>query len=111
MTHSSWTPERRAKHSALIRRLAPWTKSTGPRTIAGKAKSSMNALKHGQYCRQAYEFRAALRRKMAYFQFLCHRQDELRLFQRNELLKDRKNTGKISKNSRRHHMIYGRFPL
>ncbi len=86
MTHSSWTPERRAKHSALIRRLAPWTKSTGPRTIAGKAKSSMNALKHGQYCRQAYEFRAALRRKMAYFQFLCHRQDELRLFQRNELL-------------------------
>ncbi len=96
MPSSPWSAERRARHSAAIRQWAPWTKSTGPRTVAGKAKSSMNALKHGQYCRQAYEFRAALRRKMAYFQFLCHRQDELRLFQRNELLKGQSPKPKIS---------------
>lgn len=88
MTHSSWTAERRLKHSLAIRNWAPWKKSTGPRTIAGKAKSCMNALKHGQYCRQAYEFRAALSQRMAYIKFLCHRQDEILAFQRNELLKN-----------------------
>ena len=88
MTLSPWTPERRARHSLAIRNWAPWKKSTGPRTISGKAKSCMNAFKHGQYSRQAYEFRLALRHKMAYIKFICHRQEELQRFQRNELLKN-----------------------
>lgn len=40
-----WTPERRAKHAAAIRRWKPWTKSTGPRTAAGKARATQNATK------------------------------------------------------------------
>lgn len=37
-----WSDERRAKHSELIRRLAPWAKSTGPRTTEGKARAAAN---------------------------------------------------------------------
>jgi hypothetical protein len=44
---AGWTPERRARQAALIRRWAPWRRSTGPKTDAGKARCSMNALKHG----------------------------------------------------------------
>lgn len=42
-TTSSWTPERRAKQAEAIRRWQPWSKSTGPRTEAGMARSSRNA--------------------------------------------------------------------
>lgn len=42
-TSSSWTPERRAKQAEAIRRWQPWSKSTGPRTEEGKARSSRNA--------------------------------------------------------------------
>src|SRR5262245_17897716 len=42
-----WTPRRRAHQAAMIRRWAPWRRSTGPRTGAGKARCAMNALKHG----------------------------------------------------------------
>ena len=44
---SGWSPERRARQAALIRSWAPWRRSTGPKTEAGKARCSMNALKHG----------------------------------------------------------------
>lgn len=38
-----WTPEARAKQAALIHSWKPWTVSTGPRTLAGKAKVARNA--------------------------------------------------------------------
>lgn len=40
-----WTAERRARQSAAIRQWSPWTKSTGPRTPAGKARAAQNAAK------------------------------------------------------------------
>lgn len=61
-TTTSWTPERRAAQSALMRRIRPWTRSTGPRTAAGKARSKMNAFKHGGYGASMNEFCALLRR-------------------------------------------------
>ncbi|PZQ46405.1 MAG: hypothetical protein DI551_05185 [Micavibrio aeruginosavorus] len=42
-----WSPERRAKQSAMMRARQIWTRSTGPKTAAGKARSSQNALKSG----------------------------------------------------------------
>lgn len=42
-----WTPERRARQVVLIGTWRPWECSTGPRSAAGKAKSALNARKHG----------------------------------------------------------------
>ena len=44
-TNSGWSAERRAKHSEAIRRWAPWTKTTGPKTPSGKAICAANS--HG----------------------------------------------------------------
>lgn len=44
---SGWTSERRLKQSQAIRRWAPWTRSTGPRSAEGKLICSKNAYKHG----------------------------------------------------------------
>ena len=41
----NWTPEERKKQSELIQRWKPWDKSTGAKTIEGKAISSRNAYK------------------------------------------------------------------
>lgn len=45
---NGWTPERRERMSALIRTWKPWERSTGPRTLEGKAKISRNAWKGGE---------------------------------------------------------------
>ena len=42
-TKLAWTPERRAKQAANIRRTKPWLHSTGPTTPEGKSISSRNA--------------------------------------------------------------------
>ncbi|MBU0801104.1 MAG: hypothetical protein KKA05_08880 [Alphaproteobacteria bacterium] len=41
-----WPPARRAAQAARIRETRIWTRATGPRTAAGKARSSQNARKY-----------------------------------------------------------------
>lgn len=57
---SGWTPERRAKQSAMMRRLKPWTRSTGPKTPQGKKRSSLNAYKHGMRSAALLRLRAVM---------------------------------------------------
>lgn len=38
-----WTLERRRRQAERIRTWKPWERSTGPRTLAGKARISLNA--------------------------------------------------------------------
>ena len=44
---NGWTLERKARQAVLIQSWQPWNKSTGAKTIEGKAISSRNAYKGG----------------------------------------------------------------
>ena len=44
-----WTPERRKKQSEAIRRWKPWSKSTGPKSLEGKAVVAGNAWTGGHW--------------------------------------------------------------
>ena len=46
---NGWTPERRARQSALIRQWKPWEKSTGPRSAEGKRRTAGNGYKGGHW--------------------------------------------------------------
>jgi hypothetical protein len=61
MSHG-WTQDRRERQAAAIQRWSPWKQATGPRTPAGKARSSRNAFKGGR--------RAALRAEVAHLRAL-----------------------------------------
>lgn len=68
-TSAGWTPERRAKQAENIRRWKPWKKSTGPRTLEGKARSSRNA-DRGVAAMEARILEARLRVRSAYAAFI-----------------------------------------
>lgn len=65
-----WTAEARAAQSALMKRLKPWTKSTGPRTPEGKAKAARNSLKTGAYTKEHKQIRRFFRDCRAFLKFL-----------------------------------------
>lgn len=44
---NGWSEERRRAQADAIRAWRPWERSTGPRTIEGKARVSRNAWKGG----------------------------------------------------------------
>ncbi len=43
----TWTADRRERQRVLIQTWKPWEKSTGARTLEGKARVSKNAIKSG----------------------------------------------------------------
>ena len=45
---ADWTPERRAHQARAVRLWKPWEQSTGPRSVEGKARVSLNAYRGGQ---------------------------------------------------------------
>lgn len=60
MTASAWTPERRARQAELIHTWRPWQASTGPRSDAGKARTSRNACKPNSPRRQLMAMKGEL---------------------------------------------------
>ncbi len=56
-----WTEERRKAQAERCRSNKPWEKATGPKTDKGKARSSMNAFKHGDRCRVFDHYSTLLR--------------------------------------------------
>lgn len=52
---ANWSPERRQQQSLRCRQIQPWTKSTGPKTELGKARSSSNS-RSNRHKRDAQNF-------------------------------------------------------
>jgi hypothetical protein len=57
---NGWSVARRAKQAAAIHRWRPWTKSTGPRTVEGKATSAGNAAKPDSIRKELLAMKAEL---------------------------------------------------
>lgn len=74
-----WTDDDRLKQAERIRNQKPWTKSTGPRTIAGKRASSSNSYKHGSYTTEMKQIFRYLRLQKTYIATLrfLHKQGKL----------------------------------
>lgn len=48
MAARTWTVEQRRQQAKAIKRWKPWESSTGPRSLEGKAKASVNAFTGGE---------------------------------------------------------------
>jgi hypothetical protein len=94
-----WTEERRKQQAERIRRTRPWEKSTGPKTAAGKKRSSLNAWKHGGRCRVMDEYRHLLALNRVFVkQFVSLYKMELETeWQANELKELRAKAKKINR--------------
>lgn len=93
-----WTAEARAKQAALARHYQPWKHACGPKSPAGKARSSLNAYKHGLYGVSARELRRALRQQNHFIKRL--------LRARTPMHADCTNPGKVLQFSRRFYDFY-----
>ncbi len=55
MAARKWTQSQKERQRALIQTWQPWKQSTGAKTVEGKARSSQNALKAGNYTAAALQ--------------------------------------------------------
>ena len=62
---NGWTQERRTRQAEQILTWRPWERSTGPRTAAGKARSSRNADKPESFNRRTRELKKKVATLMA----------------------------------------------
>ena len=84
-----WTEERRRAQAERCRVNKPWTKSTGPRTAEGKARSSMNAFKNGGKTGRIKMTRELLALNRAFLRtYKTLVQNELNKRQLNQVVKD-----------------------
>jgi hypothetical protein len=94
-----WTLEERQRQRELIRKWQPWKKA-GVKTPEGKAKSKMNALKHGAYSAETKATRYLLRECRDLIIFANQYIRALRQFERLEKAITLKNKGShLAKNS------------
>ena len=61
-----WSKERRAKQAENMRKTKPWKHATGPKTKAGKAASSQNALRSGLYTVEIKALRYVLKQQQKF---------------------------------------------
>lgn len=55
-----WTAEERRHQARLINTWKPWMRSSGPKTLDGKHKSSKNAYIHGGYGQESKAIRRTI---------------------------------------------------
>lgn len=85
-----WTAEARAAHSAFIKQLKPWTKSTGPKTPEGKAKAAKNSFKTGRYSQNRKNRLRFFRQCRAFLKFLKTEYYTPRAFEKSRMKKNLK---------------------
>lgn len=116
---NGWTDARRERQKILIRATKPWTRSTGPASSRGKARSSQNAVKHGFRGAAWTAFmRALARQRLDVRLYLAHRaavRDGLNIFVLDTAVRPEKGPGNAAPtpslyDSPRHCVKYGALP-